>query len=510
MFKQKTSMKVNTFVNLAAPVRGFDASSPLPMMKPGSAVILENYLAKPDGLITRDGYTTHITAIPLQVDRLLVYAAPSGGESIWGCTAGGIYNLTAAGVCPAASIVLTDGKLVGTAIATGAGNYLMAVNGVDTLKLYDGAAWSSVALLGATSTVIYSYIETYRQRIYLAKRNSLEIEYLPANAIAGAPTNYPLGALFRLGGKIIALSVWTVDGGIGPEDNLCVMTNKGEVAVFAGSDPATWSLRGVYFAGEPLGLTPMFKYGGDVLLLTVSGVIPMTSLIQTASIDRTITVTSQIRPYLVAAASAYSSLQGWQIISDPIKPYLMVNIPSTPVRMQAVMESQSGAWSTYTGWNAIHWCRAGNQMYFSDSTGSAGAWTVKRVTGFADDGANITATILQAYNSFGYGGNKKIEEIRPYFEADGNFTYNAGVSSDFQDAREYTQVAVGASVSAGIWGSSLWGAALWSGSANVSNDFVGIPDIYAMWKGLYIQTVSRLGAVRYLGADILLNKGGHF
>lgn len=510
MFKQPTSRKVNSFRNLSAPVAGFDASSPLPMMRPNNAVILENYLAKPDGLVTRDGYTTHITAIPLQVDRLLVYAAPSGGESLWGCTAGGIYNFTTAGVCPAASIALTDGKIVSTAIATGAGNYLLGVNGVDTLKLYDGAAWSSVALLGVTSTVIYSYIETYRQRIYLVKRNSLEIEYLAANAIAGAPTNYPLGALFRLGGKIIALSVWTVDGGVGPEDNLCVMTNKGEVAVFAGSDPATWSLRGVYFAGEPLGLTPMYKYGGDVLLLTVSGIIPMTSLIQTASIDRTITVTSQIRPYLVASASAYSSLQGWQIISDPIKPFLLVNIPGTPVRMQAVMESQSGAWSTYTGFNAIHWARAGNEMYFSGSDGVAGAHKVKRVTGYADDGANITATILQAYNSLGYGGNKKIEEIRPYFEADGSFLYNAGISNDFQNAKEYSQVQVGTGLTAGIWGTSLWGAALWAGSANISNDWIGVPDEYSMWKALYIQTVSRLGAVRYLGTDYLMNRGGHF
>jgi hypothetical protein len=512
MFKQVSPPQRNAATNLPAPYTGFDPSSPVTAMRPTAAVVLENFLCKPDGLEIRQGQVDHITAVPKQVDRLFVYAAPNGGEKLFGATADGIYDFSVAGVAGATVIALSNGHIVSTMIATGANNYMLCVNGVDTLKQYDGTTWTSIAAYGGTAlpTQNYIYTETYRQRIFFVVRNSLQIEYLAANAIAGAATNYPMGALFRLGGYIVAISVWTIDGGIGPEDNLCVFTNKGEVAVFAGNDPATWALRGVYFAGRPLGETPMYKYGGDVLLLTETGIVPMSTLIQTASIDRTQTVSTAIRPWLVEFAQAAFSLQGWQILSDPLQPFLLINVPSTPVRYQAIMHSQTGSWSVYSGWNAIHFARKTQELYFSDSGGSAGAWKVKRITGFADNGSNIVATMLQAYSKFGYAGEKQFIEVRPYFESAGSFSYNLGWSNDFQDATEYTNQIVGSGATAGIWGTSLWGAALWSGGISVSNDYFTPPDGYSVWKALYLQVSSHLGKVSYSGSDLLLKRGGNF
>lgn len=514
MFKPRSAPQRNSEIILPPPVKGFKTSQVLTAMDSLAGVTVDNFLCRPDGLLIRNGYVNHITAIPLQVDRLFVYAALNGGEKLFGSTTSGIYDFSVAGAAGAIAIALTNGEINTTMISTGAAAYMFAVNGVDTLKQYDGAAWTAIAAFAGTATPTQNYIytETYRQRIYFIKRNSLEIEYLPPNAVAAASaaTNYPLGALFRLGGYIVAMSVWTIDGGIGPEDNLAVYTNKGEVAVFAGNDPATWALRGVYYAGRPVGKTPMFKYGGDVLLLSETGIVPLSSLIQTASIDRTQTVSSDIRQYLVDSAQAFPAAQGWQIISDPLQPFLLVNIPATPIRMQAIMHSESGAWSTYSGWNAIHFARRSSELYFSDSTGSAGTWTVKRITGWSDANTNITATILQAYNRMGYGGNKKIEEIRPYFEATGTFSYNLGISNNFQQVADLSTINPSSGLSPGIWGTSLWGSALWSGSAVIAQDWQTPADEYAMWKALYLQVVSRLGPVTYLGSDMLYKRGGNF
>lgn len=510
MFLNPRAPVQNSFRNLPAPRGGFTTSQLLMGMKPDYAVILENLFPLEDGVETRDGYVSHITAIPLQADRLHVYSGPTGVETLWGTTAGGVYNFTTAGACPAASIALTNGKTISTAISTGAGSYMLLANGTDTIKQFDGTTWTSIATFGATATSVYNYLETYRQRIFLVKKNSLEIEYLAANSIAGAATNYPLGALFRLGGYIVAMSVWTVDGGVGPEDNLCVMTNKGEVAVFAGNDPAYWELRGVYFAGRPLGETPMYKYGGDVLLITESGIIAMTQLIQTASIDRQKIISQEIRQYLISQATSAFSGQGWQLINDPFKPFLLLNMPTTPVRMQSVMNSQTQAWTTYTGWNALYFARKAGELYFSDSGGSAGAWTVRRINGASDLGTNITATMLQAYNAFSFGGEKQIQEVKPYFEAASSFNYNAGVASDFATAKEFTNQSVNTGATAALWGTSLWGTALWTGQDQITNDWITVPDIYSVWKGFYIQIVTRLAVVKYLGADLLLKKGGNF
>lgn len=509
MFKPRSAPRVNRAFTLPNPRGGFNPSASLMAMRADYAPLLENWFAAPDGVETRDGYVTHITAIPKQCDRLLVFSGVNGGESLWGCTNDGIYNFNTAGACPAASIALTNGKTFSTAISTGAGNYMLVCNGTDTIKQYDGTTWTSIPLFGATATSIYSYIETYRQRIFLVKRSSLEIEYLASNSIGGAAINYPLGALFRKGGYIVAICVWTVDGGIGPEDHLAVYTSQGELAIFAGNDPATWALTGVYQAGRPLGDIPMYKYGGDVLLLSETGITPCSSLIQSASIDRVQTISTRIRPYLIDAGKVALSSQGWQIISDPLKPMLMVNLPTT-IRTQAVMESQLGGWSTFTGWNAFHFARKTAELYFSDTTGSSNTWKVKRITGYSDDGTNITATMLQAYNEFGYQRNKKTELVKPYFNSSTVFLYNAGIASDFQAIKEFTQLNLTTGLVGSLWGSAIWGTSLWAGEPQITTDFQTVPDEYSRWKALYIQTVSRLGRVKYLGSDILFTPGGDF
>lgn len=509
MFKTRSPAQVNREQHVPAPIGGFNPSTLLSAMRANNAPLLDNYFAAPDGLITRPGYVTHITAVPKKVDRLHVYSAPDGGETLFGTTDDGIYDFTAAGVCPAASIALTSGPTISTAISTGAGSYLIVVNGVDTLKKFDGSSWASIATLG-TATESYSYVETFRQRIFFAVRSSTDIEYLASNSITGTATNYPLGALFRKGGYIVALAVWTIDGGVGPEDNLCVLTNKGEIAVFAGNDPTTWNLRGVYFCGIPLGDNPTYKYGGDVLIITETGIVTMSSLIQSASIDRTVKVSDEIRPFLVGRAASYKAQQGWQIISNPADPSLIINIPSA-VRQQAVMHSQNFSWSTFTGWNALCLIRRGSEMYFGDSVGATNTWKVKRVTGAADDGTNITATMLQAYQQLGYAGEKKVELVKSYFIASGAFLYNAGISNDFATVVELTQANNTLGFNTALWGTAIWGTAQWGGGGeNIVADWQTVPDEYANWKALYIQTVSRLGRVRYIGSEILFKKGGHF
>lgn len=493
---------------LLPPIGGYAPAVSLMGMPRTNAVFLDNWFAEPDGLTLRDGHVNWITAIPKQCDRLHNYTPSTGVEKLFGTTADGVYDFTTAGVCGAVVIALTNGKTFSVQLSTGAGNYLQMVNGTDTLKQFDGTTWSSVATLGGVGTAIFSYNEVYRQRIFLVEKFSTNIDYLPPNSISGTLTQYPLSALFKKGGYIVALATWTLDGGVGPEDNFCIMTSKGEIAVYIGNDPATWSLRGVYQSALPMGDQPMYKYGGDILILTETGIIPMSSMIQSASIDRVTTVSTLIRPYLVSAAQQFAAGQGWQIISNPVKPFLMVNIPNSnlAVRQQAVMQAQTGAWSTFSSYNAIHWARKGTDLYYSASDGSANLWTVQHVIGNVDNGANIVATMLQAYSQMGYALNKKIELVKAYFKATGQFTYNMGIASDFQATVEQTQLSISQGLSTALWGTALWGQAQWVGGPTIIDDWQEVPDEYTNWKALYLQIISKVGIVRYLGADMLYKR----
>lgn len=506
MFKQKAQLKNNVPNSLPAPTQGLDAVSPLMGMKETRAILLENWFPMPDGLEMRDGFVSHVTGFAATVERLHVYSAPNGGESLWATTASGIYAATTLGAVGATVMALTEGKTISTVISTGAGNYMMVANGVDTIKQYDGTTWSSIATFGATATTAYSFVETYRQRLFLVKKNSLEIEYLAVNSISGAATNYPLGAILNRGGYIVAIGTWTIDGGSGPEDQLVAITNKGQIAVFAGSDPstaATWALRGVYNVGVPMGENCLFKYGGDLLIITEAGIYPMSSAVQSASIDRTQGVSASIKPIFSAAAASFSSNEGWQIISDPNKPFLLVNVPSTPRRKQFVMHSQTGAWTTFVGWDAYCFARMGDELYFGTAT------EVCRINGTSDKGANIVATMMQAHSRFRHQQTKKVELTKAYISSNGGFYYTMGYGLDFSDPREKNMFQAKNNVSAAIWGVSIFGEAIWTGITGISQDWQTIPDDYSLWKSLYLQCVSNNAKIRYYGSDMLLLPGSN-
>lgn len=477
------------------------------VMPKKDAVVLENWIPFPDRLSIRPGATNWTTGFANNVLRLWTYAGPTGAETIWATTDAGVYNATASGAVGAAAIALTNGKTVGTMIATGATNYLLLANGTDTMKQYDGTTWSSIATFGATATSAYSFVETYRQRIYLIKKNTMTLEYLAVNSIAGATTTYELGAIFKMGGNLVALGTWTIDGGSGPDDHLAICTSKGEVAIFAGSDPAsasTWAFRGVYYIGRPLGQLPFFKYGGDLLYNSEAGLFPLSRALLTASIDRTQSVSQKVRQAFNDAASAYFSNDGWQVTAQPDSPFILLNVPATPNQYQYIMHPQTGSWSIFNGWNATCWTRKGNELYFGTGTKTA------KVTGSSDFGGNIVATMLQAYTNFDYPRNKQVKLIRPLFIVNGNFSYTMGLAQDFQQVAATSAVTPLGSSSAALWGSGVWGTALWSSSINPILEWRSIPDTYSTWKGLYLQVASMSSAIDYIGCDMLVNPGGTF
>ena len=497
----------NVSLQLPAPVGGVNAVSSIMSMPPTDSVVMENWIPYPDRIQIRQGAANHVTGSGANVDRLHTYAAPGGGETLFATTDSGVYDVTSAGAWPAAAVALTDGKTIGAILSTGASNYLTLVNGVDDAKQFDGATWSSIAAFGGVNTNTIKYIETYRQRYYFIVENSMTLGYLAANAITGASTTYNLGSVFRRGGNLTALGTWTIDGGSGPDDHLAICTSMGEIAVFTGSDPAsptTWVYKGTYFIGRPLGQKPFFKYGGDLLYLCENGLFPLSRALLVATIDRSQSISRKIGQIFNDAGQAYFSNEGWEITAMPDIPLLLVNVPGSTIRYQYVMHAQTGSWSIFSGWNAFCFARVGGTVYFGGST------FVAKVSGSADFGANITATMLQAYSTMGMSRNKKVEMIRPIFEVNGTYSYTLGLASDFQAIGQTNLISSGLGGAAALWGTAVWGAAVWTASTNIDRAWRVVPDSHSTWKALYLQVSSNTATVQYLGADVLAIPSGSF
>lgn len=484
---------------LPPPVGGFTTSKPFMQMKPLSAGLMENFYPFPDRLEMRQGYSSHATGfseIPL---RLWNYASGANPERLFATTDDGIYDISSPGAVGAAAAVLTNGKTSAVTMSTGAAFYFICVNGVDDLVRYDGSTWTTVATFGSVNTEDLSYVEVYRQRLFFAIKNSLRIAYLPINSISGSAVTYDMGAIFRQGGEIIAMGTWTLDGGAGPEDQLAVVSSKGEIAVFAGSDPtspASWGLRGVYFIGKPLGERPLYKYGGDLLFISENGLYPLSAAVQSSSIDRVRAVTEEIRQYFNDSARDFGSFEGWQVFAMPDIPLLLVNIPSEPNRRQVIMHAQTGAWGVLKGWNAYAFARINTTVYFSSSD------TVWRVGGASDNGANITSTLIQAHTDFGYPLAKQVTMVRPFFVTEGNFNYTLGVTDDFRTLAASTALAKTDLAGTSLWGSGVWGTAVWGGTSTPLQEWQTIPDKFSVFKAFYMQLTSRVASVQYQGVQL--------
>ena len=489
---------------ISAPVGGLNAVKSLMQMPADDALVLENFIPYPDKITTRPGATTHLTGLADPARRLWVYSSLTGADSLWVTTDAGVYNATSAGTVGTAAIALTQGKTIGLQFGTGANNYLLLVNGTDTLKQYDGTTWTSVPSFGSSATSKYSYIDSYRQRIFLVVKNSLDMEYLGPNSVSGSHTSYAFGSIFKLGGYIVASHSWTIDGGQGPDDFFVIVTSKGEVAIYLGSDPATWTLKGVFFIGRPLGTMPLFKYGGDLLFNCEAGLFPLSKALATVQIDRTIGITGKIKQLFADAASANFANDGWQIVAMPDIPLLLVNIPASPNQFQYVMHAETGSWAKFNGWNATCFARSGNNLYF------AGGSKVYIVGAASDDGANITCTALSSYSKIGYAKKKRIVKILPYFISNGVFTYIMGIGQDFQTFGLNTTVVPGGSSSLALWGSGVWGTAVWSSSVITTQNWHTVPDTHSNWKSFYLQIVTNSVEVSYVGAELRVLQGSDY
>lgn len=483
-------------------VGGLNSSVALANMGETDAVILENFIAFPDRVETRSGAETHLTALGATTYGLHAYNGPSGTDKLFATTSGGVFDATSAGAAGAAVAVLTNGLTWSISIQTGAGSYMMIGNGVDSIRMFDGAAWSTPAAFGGLATADCACAEVYKQRIFFGKKSTLSLFYLGVNAIAGAATEYSLGAIFRRGGYIVALATWSVDGGSGPDDMLVIATSSGEIAVFTGSDPSsasTWTLKGVFFIGRPVGkFHSLYKYGGSVLFLSESGLFPLSAALLTASIDRTTALSRKIEQLFSDLAQTYGANDGWQIISLPNVPILLVNVGGYPGGLQLVMHSVSKAWSTFTGWVGYSFGRLGTQPYMGRADDVS-----KVLTGVSDFTANITATSLQAYNRFGTSSNKQIKMTRPTYIATGTFQYTLGWDSDFRNQPTSNLISSGAGT-ASLWGTGVWGAAFWTSSSLLNRGWRTVPDRPGVYKAFYQQIVTKAVSVAHESTDLLI------
>jgi hypothetical protein len=367
--------------SIPAPIGGWNASSALADMKATDAVILDNWIPRAAYVELRKGSKAWMTGAPGPVETLMPYRGSTPDEN-YAVSDGDVYDATEEGAAFESPVYtgLSNSRIQSINFANDGGQFLICVNGEDTPFRYDGTNWTTLAITGMSGSIVLNPsklvdLVMHKRRLFFIEKDTLRVWFLGVQAIQGDAQLLDLGPVFQLGGKLQCIGTWTLDNGTGVDDLIVFITDQGECAVYQGTDPAddtNWVLSGVYHVGIPLGRRALFKFGGDLNLLTTVGVIPLS---QALRVDRaqenTVAITAKIQNAFSTATQLYQDNFGWFGLAYQRGSLAIYNIPTDDLTDadQYVQNLQTGSWCRFTGLPAICWAIVDDAPFFGAPDG---------------------------------------------------------------------------------------------------------------------------------------------
>lgn len=450
-----------------------------------SAAVLDNWFPTATGARMRRGASLHATTAQ-DVVRLLTYRSGSVARLI-ACGETAIYDITSPAdpeVSPSASLSSkTSGDWSSVQISTAGGDFLVAVNGADTGWYLTGSTYTNygggtdIADGGATvDSTDMSHVNLYKERLFFVQGGTMTVWYLPVDSIAGTVVKLELGSVFRRGGEVLFTATWSVDSGSGLDDLFVAVSSAGEAAVFTGTDPSsasTWSLQGVYEVGTPLDKHSALKLGGELLIVTDLGIVPMSAAIRSdyAQLSQqaiSFPIEDAWREYITRRSLSRAlpfgiwRQEGLLLVGTEAK--------ENNLEVNLVANLRTGAWCRYLNWDVRACTDLEDLFYFSDSLGR----TFVGETGGKDAAQSYTATYVPSFNLCGVQELKYANHAQALLRSTVSANVGAAAFSDFQVGDLPAAPVLPEDPSASVWGTGVWGTSTWGGE--------GVKMSYTRWK----------------------------
>lgn len=474
--------------SVPASIKGWDQLLSLADMPPDHAVVMNNFIPRPGYLEVRRGSASYASAIgttSTSVNTVMAYnASNTSNAKLFAIGGTSIYDITGGGVGIPAVTGLSNSEWQFTNFANVGTNYLVAANGVDAAQIFNGTAWSNLAVTGISpSSIVQPW--AWKGRLWFVQVNSLVAAYLPVGNIAGAVDTFDLGPFATKGGYIQAISSWTIDSNQTIDEYLAFITSRGQVIVYQGTDPTTantFALVGVYNLGAPIGRRCFLRISGNLWVICVDGVIPMTEMLVQA-MDRNaaakVAPTTMIMNAVLTSAQNYAQNFGWQFINYPKGQLAILNIPQVEnsVSVQYVMNTLTGAWCQFVGLNANCWETLNDVIYFGSNDGRVYKWDIGSGDYVGATPLPITAQVQTAFNYFNTRGHlKRWTMVRPIITTDGSVTPGVGLNIDFGTGAPISIPSTISTASA-LWDIAIWDQAVWPVNSSVVANWTTVEGI---------------------------------
>lgn len=468
-------------ITTPAPIGGLNGRDPLAAMAATDAYLMDNFFPGTASVDSRKGCTVY-TDDPLDgpVQSLAIYAGATGDKMLaW--AAGKIYNVST----PVPGLLysgLISSLVVTTMFSNSADNsqHLIMCTGTDTPQRFDGTSVTNLVLTGMTgSASTLNFVFAFKSRLYWGQRDKLGFYYLPVGALQGALTYFDLAQVSMLGGTLVAIASFSLEGGDGPNDYIVFITSKGECIVYGGFDPSSasnWGLVGRYYTATPIGRKCTLNYGTELVILTLEGAIPFSEIrragdpaARTVSGSAYSALTSKLGSYL-SAFNSNAAVPGWEGIQySGGGGWLIINVPTTGAISGAyyhfIMNTTTNAWCRFTNWNGLTFCVYNDRLYFGRFDGNV----MLADEGRLDDGQPIRCDCKQAYNYFDDGSGmrflqKHFQWAALWVSCDGEPPLSGKFNVDFTEQQPDYVSQLGPGTGA-EWDIAEWDTASWGDDA---------------------------------------------
>jgi hypothetical protein len=473
-------------VTLPAPTRGIIESENFAFMQPGAALICDNWVPTMRGVKLRGGCIKWST-LPERTPVISGFEyITHSAQRMFAANATGLYDVTFGGPAAVVKTPHGSGNYTATQFANAGDEWLIAVNDAGDAPLrFDGAVWETLdeaydpvtagkpsKITGPVDSVVEHggglvHVTKYRNRLYFIEINSMNAWYLPLNAVGGLLEMIPLSGAANRGGKLLFSAVLSMDAGDGVDDKILFVTTLGEVIVFTGSDPGnptTWRQEGRFQVPPPMGKNAHMAVGGDLLIATVDGIIPVTAAITKEGTKLQLAAITHAINHTWREEVATKREWNWTLKKWDEYGAIFVSWPGSRPGYCAVANAVTLAWSRFVGWDATCFLQLRTDMFFGTTDG----YVMQADRTGRDDGKPYVATLVGGWGVLQqHTATTTWKQARAVFQVGSNEPFIPQISA----AADYTiklpqPPQAGADVAGeDTWDQGLWDQAKWDQGA---------------------------------------------
>jgi len=506
--------------NIQPPVGGLNWRKPPIELDPREALHLENILPRPASGELRHGYKAYATNLGKPVMSIMSYrAAAHPDDKLFAVTSdGSVFDVTAGGdTFTKMETIGSDGIVSHVNSTTTDKSYLCVVSpggGYWTYEPTEG--WTKQDLTGDGAGKSFSAIFKWKDRLWLIEDGSTKAYYLGVGAIKGDASMFDFSPILRRGGHLVYGANWTFDAGYDLSDYFVLVTTQGEVIVYEGTNPSeadTFQLKGVWNVGAvPEGSRSYTHFGGELMLMSSLGVVPMSRLVNGQVANEYDVASSKIQPVLEGVFSTYKRQFGWEMTTIYDQAFLLLKTPQTNTGSYVyyVMSTQTGAWATITNMPMSCTAVVDEKLFFGSPDGTVYQGFVEDTDGVGLDGSEgmaIVGRYLGGFQDFEKPGfNKKFTLCRPFFVSEGRPSVSLKIATQYSAMFPTVQAKKEPYANEALFDTDKWNQCQWTGGVNTYTYLSGVNGLG--FYGALVMAFTGMAKTQFASATLMYQPGG--